>query len=104
MQILHFIRRGQPLRIYDLDVVISVGYRVKSLQGVLFRRWATRVLREMLLSKLDEIKRIASLERRMDKTEAGLQQVQAGVDYLVQQLTAPPPDPPKPKIGFQARR
>ena len=27
MQILHFIRRGQPLRIYDLDVVISVGYR-----------------------------------------------------------------------------
>ena len=104
MQILHINRRGQPLRIYDLDVVISVGYRVKSLQGVLFRRWATQVLRQMLLRKLDEIKRISSLERRVDKTEAGLKQVQAGVNYLVHQLSAPPP-PPKPKIGFtQARR
>ena len=100
MQILHINRRGQPLRIYDLDVVISVGYRVKSLQGVLFRRWATQVLRQMLLRKLDEIKRISSLERRVDKTEAGLKQVQAGVNYLVQQISAPPPVPSKPKIGF----
>ncbi len=91
--------------LYNLDVVISVGYRVKSVQGVRFRQWATRVLREMLLNKLDEIKRIGALERRMDAAEGDIKQVQAGVNYLVQQLTTPPPDPPRRKIGFtQARR
>ncbi|MDR1283336.1 MAG: virulence RhuM family protein [Opitutaceae bacterium] len=34
---------------YNLDVIISVGYRVKSLRGVQFRRWATGVLREYLV-------------------------------------------------------
>ena len=34
---------------YNLDVIISVGYRVKSLRGVEFRRWATRVLREYIM-------------------------------------------------------
>lgn len=33
---------------YNLDVIISVGYRIKSLQGTRFRQWATRVLREHL--------------------------------------------------------
>ena len=33
---------------YNLDVIISVGYRVKSVQGTRFRQWATRVLREHL--------------------------------------------------------
>lgn len=36
----------KPVTIYSLDVVISVGYRVKSQQGVRFRQWATRVLKE----------------------------------------------------------
>ena len=39
--------------IYNLDVVISVGYRVKSIQGTRFRQWATRILREMLLNRID---------------------------------------------------
>ena len=43
---------GRPEAVYSLDVVISVGYRVKSIEGVRFRRWATRVLREMLLIRL----------------------------------------------------
>ena len=34
---------------YDLDAIISVGYRVNSVQGVRFRKWATEVLREYLL-------------------------------------------------------
>ena len=55
--------------LYNLDVVISVGYRVKSIQGTRFGQWATRILREMLLNRLDEIKRIAKLERRMDSAE-----------------------------------
>ena len=34
---------------YNLDVIISVGYRVKSPKGILFRQWATRILRNYLL-------------------------------------------------------
>lgn len=85
---------------YSLDVVLSVGYRVKSPQGILFRQWANYVLREMLLNKLDEIKRIGALERRMDATDVDIGQLKQGMSYLVQQLSAPPPDPPRKKIGF----
>ena len=84
---------------YNLDVVISVGYRVKSIQGTRFRQWATRVLREMLLNRLDEIKRIAKLERRMDSAEGDIKQIKGGVSYLVQQLSAPQ-EPPRRRIGF----
>ena len=101
VQKLHIIQtgRGRPELVYDLDVMISVGYRVKSPEGVRFRRWATRVLREMLLNRLEEIKRIAKLERRMDAAEGDIKQIQGGVSYLVQQLSAPQ-DPPRRRIGF----
>jgi prophage maintenance system killer protein len=49
-QILPVINRGRPEPTFSLDVVISVGYRVKSQRGVEFRQWATRVLRERLVS------------------------------------------------------
>lgn len=84
---------------YNLDVVISVGYRVKSIQGTRFRQWATRVLREMLLNRLDEIKRIAKLERRMDSAEGDIKQIKGGVSYLVQQLSVSQ-DAPRRRIGF----
>ena len=48
----HFLRVDgvkQPVAFYSLDVIISVGYRVKSQRGVQFRRWANRVLKEYLL-------------------------------------------------------
>ena len=49
---LHFLQipfSDRPVRLYDLDVIISVGYRVKSQRGVQFRQWANRVLKEYLL-------------------------------------------------------
>ena len=39
----------QEVVFYNLDVVISVGYRVKSMRGVQFRRWANKVLKEYLV-------------------------------------------------------
>ncbi len=101
MQILHktSLKGGRPIAIYNLDVIISVGYRVKSFQGTRFRQWATRVLREMLLNRLDEVKRIGNLERRMDAVEGDIKQIKGGMNYLVQQLSAPP-DPPRKRIGF----
>ena len=89
----------QEVILYNLDVIISVGYRVKSLQGTRFRQWATRILREMLLNRLDEVKRIGNLERRMDAVEGDIKQIKGGMNYLVQQLSAPP-DPPRKRIGF----
>ena len=105
VQILHKTSSagGRPVAIYNLDVVISVGYRVKSFQGTRFRQWATRVLREMLLNRLDEVKRIGRLERRMDAAENDIKQIKGGMNYLVKQLSAPPPDePPRRRIGFGA--
>lgn len=46
---LHVIGVKKPVPFYNLDVIISVGYRVKSYQGVLFRRWASSVLKGYLL-------------------------------------------------------
>jgi prophage maintenance system killer protein len=48
VQNLHIAHSDKPVRFYSLDVIISVGYRVKSPQGVQFRQWATRLLREHL--------------------------------------------------------
>ena len=90
----------QEVVAYNLDVIISVGYRVKSIQGTRFRQWATRVLREMLLNRLEETKRIGKLERRMDAAETDLAQLKGGVSYLVKQIAAPPNTPPRRRIGF----
>lgn len=49
MQKMHMANSDRPVTFYDLDVVISIGYRIKSAQGVQFRRWATQRLREYLV-------------------------------------------------------
>lgn len=48
MQKMHIANSDKPVEMYNLDVIISVGYRVKSQQGTRFRQWATRTLREHL--------------------------------------------------------
>ena len=48
----HFLRVDgvkQPVAVYNLDVIISVGYRVKSQRGVKFRQWANSVLKQYLV-------------------------------------------------------
>ena len=61
MQILHNTQyKFRPTKIYSLDVIISVGYRVKSKQGVAFRRWATNILKQYL------IKGYAINQKRLD--------------------------------------
>ena len=49
MHFLHIANSDKPVAIYSLDVIISVGYRVKSQRGVEFRRWANSVLKEYIL-------------------------------------------------------
>ncbi len=49
MQKMHIPNSDKPVTYYNLDVIISVGYRVKSKQGTQFRIWATNVLRDYML-------------------------------------------------------
>ncbi|MDR0546472.1 MAG: virulence RhuM family protein [Dysgonamonadaceae bacterium] len=54
---------------YNLDVIISVGYRVKSKQGTKFRQWANRVLKDYLLKGHAINQRFLNLENRVTETE-----------------------------------
>ena len=54
---------------YNLNVILSVGYRVKSNRGIQFRIWANRVLRNYLMKGYAVNKRFERLENRVTKTE-----------------------------------
>ena len=49
MQKLHIANSDKPITLYNLDVIISVGYRVKSQNGIIFRKWANKILKDYLL-------------------------------------------------------
>ena len=49
VQKMHFANSDKPVSLYNLDVIISVGYRVKSQNGIIFRKWANKVLKDYLL-------------------------------------------------------
>ena len=57
------------VRYYNLDVILSVGYRVKSYRGVEFRRWASKILKEYLLKGYSVNQRLTQLEKRVSDTE-----------------------------------
>ncbi len=62
MQILHNTKyKYRPTKVYNLDVIISVGYRVKSKRGTLFRQWANKVLKDYLLKGYSVNKRFEQL-------------------------------------------
>ena len=56
-------------KLYNLDVIISVGYRVKSLRGTQFRQWALKVLKDYLLKGYSINQRFERLEQRVTQTE-----------------------------------
>ena len=67
---------------YNLDVIISVGYRVKSQRGVEFRQWATRVLKDYLLKGY-------AINHRLDKLEKTVADHTEKIDFFVR--TSLPP-------------
>lgn len=67
---LHFLQianSDKPVAYYSLDVIISVGYRVKSQRGIEFRQWANRVLKQYIINgyAINE-KRLQALEKTVD--------------------------------------
>lgn len=68
---------------YNLDVIISVGYRVKSQRGTQFRQWANKVLKEYLLRGYSINQRLKDLEEKVD---AKLVQHERQLDYLTDKV------------------
>ena len=80
MQKMHIASADRPVTYYDLETVISVGYRIKSPQGVAFRRWATARLKDYLL------KGYALNQQRLQQNAAELEQALR----LIQKTAASP--------------
>ncbi len=57
---------------YNLDAIISVGFRVNAKRGIKFRQWATTVLKEYLLRGMVRDRRIGKLEKRMTAAERSI--------------------------------
>ena len=78
----------KPISIYSLDMIISVGYRVNSRQGVAFRRWATSVLKEYMLKGFSINKHLISLQERIDSRfsslESRVDNHEQKIDFLIQ--------------------
>lgn len=74
--------------LYNLDVIISVGYRVKSQVGTRFRQWATHVLKEYMLRGYSINQHLISLQERFDSRfsslESRVDENEKKIDFLIQ--------------------
>lgn len=86
---------GKKYRVkyYNLDVIISVGYRVKSLRGTQFRQWANKVLKEYLLKGYSMNQRLLQLERQADarfmEYDRRLDNIDKKIDFFVRSSLPP---------------
>lgn len=74
---------------YNLDMILSVGYRVKSKRGVEFRRWANKVLKDYLLKGYAINQRINQLDSKLTDHDRQLEELADKVDFFVR--TSLPP-------------
>lgn len=73
----------RKILLYNLDVIISVGYRVKSIQGTRFRQWAIQVLKEHLLKGGSVNQRLISHENKLESLDSRVQALEKNVDFFV---------------------
>lgn len=73
MQKMHIANSDKPVSFYNLDVIISVGYRVKSQRGTQFRQWATQRLKDYLVQgyAINE-KRLAQKQQEVEHLKTGI--------------------------------
>ena len=81
------------IKTYNLDVIISVGYRVKSIQGTLFRLWATKIIKAHILKGYTINYQLTTfqqnVEHRLESHDLQIQSINQRIDEMVQ--TALPP-------------
>lgn len=73
---LHIANSDKPVALYSLDVIISVGYRVKSKRGVEFRKWANSVLKDYILrgyavnnNRINELGEVIRIMKRANENQ-----------------------------------
>ena len=92
---LHTAADGKRYRtkIYNLDVIISVGYRVKSPIGTRFRQWANAVIKQYLLQGYSVNRHLIALQENMDKRMTHIEDTQAKqqqqLDFFIRTSTPP---------------
>ena len=83
----------RQVEFYSLDIILSVGYRVKSSRGIEFRRWANQVLKDYMLRGYAVNQRIVHVEEYFDKRlrahEQRIENVEQKIDFFVR--TSLPP-------------
>lgn len=94
--------RTYSTKYYNLDVILSVGYRVNSVNATMFRRWANQVLKEYLLRGYSVNQRLMQIEDRIDRRlsehDRHLLMLDEKVDFFVRTSL-----PPKEGILFQGQ-
>ena len=76
MQKMHIPNSDKPVTFYNLDVIISVGYRVKSIRGTQFRQWATKRLKDYLTEG------VAINEKRLEQKNKEIQVLHDGIRII----------------------
>ena len=76
-------------KFYNLDVIISVGYRVKSIRGTKFRQWANNVLKQYLLRGYAVNQRIFDIEQKMAEQGLEIANLKDKIDFFVRSSLPP---------------
>ncbi len=83
----------RALEFFNLDVIISVGYRVNTIRGIQFRQWANKVLKEYLLKGYSVNQRMMQLEdkidRRFSEYDQHFRELDGKVDFFVRSSLQP---------------
>lgn len=79
----------RKIEFYNLDAIISVGFRVNTKRGIEFRQWANNVLKDYLLRGYVVTSRLAALERHATQQDADIRELKNKVDFFVR--TSLPP-------------
>ena len=87
---------------YSIDMILSVGYRVKSSEGVRFRMWANGVLKAILMQRVHDVRFLRELEKRLANHEGRISNAEKLIKYVVNTLM--PPIVNRKPIGFNADR
>ena len=90
---LHIASSDKPVKFFSLDVIISVGYRVKSVRGTQFRQWANEVLKDYLLRGYAINQRLIELSDRLDRRlleqDGKIAAIRKDVDFFVRSSIQP---------------
>ncbi len=92
----------RTIEFFNLDVIISVGYRVNTVRGIQFRQWANKVLKEYLLRGYAVNQRLMQFEDRMDRRlsehDSQIKELSGKVDFVLRTSL-----PPKEGILFDGQ-